>query len=257
MKRFSQKFLFSFTIKSNKISILNVGDKFMQTVFNRVEKKYLLNQTEYELLLKKMKPYMVPDQYSKSVICNIYFDTDNFDLIKRSIEKPIYKEKVRLRSYEIPNLNTTTFLEIKKKYKKQVNKRRISLPLREIYAFLENPTETSQIEREIAYTLKFYNLKPMVYIAYNRLAFCERNNTNFRITFDHNIRYRLDNLKLELGDSGKTILPDGTYIMEVKANFNYPLWFSALLSELHIYPTTFSKYGKVYQTILKEEKIYV
>lgn len=228
----------------------------MQTVFNRVEKKYLLNELEYQLLLKKLKPYIIPDQYSKSVICNLYFDTNNFDLIRRSIEKPIYKEKVRLRSYGIPDLDSTVFLEIKKKYKKQVNKRRISLPLKEIYEFLESTKENTQIEKEIAYTLKFYQLKPMVYLAYNRLAFCGKNNPDFRITFDSNIRYRKDNLKLELGDKGKTILPDGTYIMEVKANFSYPLWFSALLSELHIYPTTFSKYGKVYGAILKEE-VYV
>jgi len=256
MESLSQNFSFSFTIKSNKLSILIVGDKFMQTVFNRVEKKYLLNKQEYKLLLKKMKPYIIPDQYSKSIICNLYFDTNNFDLIKRSIEKPVYKEKVRLRSYGIPSLDSTVFLEIKKKYKKQVNKRRISLPLKEIYKFLENTNENTQIEKEIAYTLKFYQLKPMVYLAYNRLAFCGKNNPDFRITFDTNIRYRKDNLKLELGDQGKTILSDGTYIMEVKANFSYPLWFCTLLSELHIYPTTFSKYGKVYQTILKEE-IYV
>ncbi len=228
----------------------------MQTVFNRIEKKYLLNQKEYDLLQKKLESHMTPDQYGKSIICNIYFDTKNFDLIKRSIEKPIYKEKVRLRSYSIPNLNSTVFLEIKKKYKKTVNKRRINLPLNKMYQFLKNQTIHSQIEKEIIYTFKLYHLQPMVFIAYNRSAFFENENPDFRITFDTNIRYRTNDLKLELGDEGKLLLEPATYIMEVKANFSYPLWFSNILSELHIYPTTFSKYGKVYQAIRKEE-IYV
>lgn len=227
-----------------------------QTVFNRIEKKYVLNQAQYKLILEKIMPYMVADSYGVTTICNLYFDTIHFDLISRSIEKPIYKEKVRLRSYGIPDMNSTVFLEVKKKYKKLVNKRRITLPLKEALSF-QKRTPSTQIEREISYTFLLYQLKPMMFIAYERSAFFLKNDPDFRITFDQNIRYRTEDLKLELGDAGKRILPKNTYVMEVKTTFSYPLWFTDILLELHIYPTSFSKYGTAYQNMIKEGKNYV
>lgn len=228
----------------------------MQTVFNRVEKKYMLTQVQYETLLNKINNYMVPDKHGNSSISNIYFDTKNFDLIKRSIEKPVYKEKVRLRSYGIPSLETNVFLEIKKKYKKVVNKRRIEISLQSAYDYMQREKLGSQIEKEIAYTFHRYHLMPKMLIAYERLAFVGIEDNDFRITFDSNIRFRLTNLKLELGNSGNLILPKDTYIMEVKANFSYPLWFTKILSNLALYPISFSKYGSAYQKMKKEE-IYV
>ena len=224
----------------------------MQTVFHRVEKKYLLYKEQYEILKKEIKQYMVPDQHGTSSICNLYFDTEQFDLIKRSIEKPIYKEKIRIRSYGIPNIDSMVFLEIKKKYKKIVNKRRIRLPLYEAYQYINHQENSSQIEKEISYAFHLYHLKPVVFISYDRSSFFHKDDSNFRITFDQNIRYRTEDLKLEFGHMGKTILPNNTYLMEVKTNFSYPLWFTDLLSKLKIYPISFSKYGTVYQ-ILKEE----
>ncbi len=228
----------------------------MQAVFNRIEKKYMLNQKQYDTLLKKLKNYMVPDEHGSSSISNIYFDTKDFDLIKRSIEKPIYKEKVRLRSYEIPSLDTNVFLEMKKKYKKVVNKRRIEIPLQDAYDYMQKEKLESQIEKEIAYTFHLYQLLPKMFIAYERLAFTGIEDCDFRITFDSNIRFRLTDLRLELGNSGSLILPESTYIMEVKANFSYPLWFTEILSTLRLYPISFSKYGSAYQKMKKEE-IYV
>ena len=70
----------------------------MQT-FTRHEKKYLLNESQYEELLKKMRPYVVPDKFSETDISSIYYDTDTYELIRRSIEKPEYKEKLRIRAY--------------------------------------------------------------------------------------------------------------------------------------------------------------
>lgn len=227
----------------------------MPMVFNRIEKKYMLDQTQYEKILVTILSHMNKDQHGNSSICSIYFDTNDFDLIKKSIEKPIYKEKVRLRSYGIPSLDSNVFLEIKKKYKKIVNKRRIELPLKEAY-HIKNKTFHSQIEKEIAYAFHFYHLLPKMFIAYERTAFIGIQNKDFRITFDSNIRFRLHDLKLELGSSGEKILPEGTYIMEVKANFSYPLWFTELLSKLTLYPISFSKYGAAYKKIKKEE-LYV
>ena len=41
-------------------------------------------------------------------------DTSDFYLIRKSLKRPIYKEKVRLRSYDIPSKNSNVFLEFKK-----------------------------------------------------------------------------------------------------------------------------------------------
>ena len=226
-------------------------------VFKRVEKKYLLSEDLYQKLFEKINNYITVDTYDFSTICNIYFDTDDYLLVNRSIEKPIYKEKVRLRSYGVPKKNSKVFLEIKKKYKGVVGKRRVSAPLKEFYTYFDTgkyPNVDTQIMNEINYCFKFYNLKPKVFLAYDRYSYNGKDDSNFRITFDKNIRSRTDNLYLENGDNGMLLLDKNCYIMEVKTLGAYPLWFARILSELNIYPTSFSKYGNVYKKqIFKKE----
>ena len=226
-------------------------------VFKRVEKKYLLSEDLYQKLFEKINNYITVDTYDFSTICNIYFDTDDYLLVNRSIEKPIYKEKVRLRSYSVPKKNSKVFLEIKKKYKGVVGKRRVSAPLKEFYTYFDTgkyPTVDTQIMNEIDYCFKFYNLKPKVFLAYDRYSYKGKDDSNFRITFDKNIRSRTDNLYLEKGDNGMLLLDKNCYIMEIKTLGAYPLWFAQILSELNIYPTSFSKYGNVYKKqIFKKE----
>lgn len=226
-------------------------------VFKRVEKKYLLSEDLYQKLFEKINNYITVDTYDFSTICNIYFDTDDYLLVNRSIEKPIYKEKVRLRSYGVPKKNSKVFLEIKKKYKGVVGKRRVSAPLKEFYTYFDigkYPNVDTQIMNEINYCFKFYNLKPKVFLAYDRYSYKGKDDSNFRITFDKNIRSRTDNLYLENGDNGMLLLDKNCYIMEVKTLGAYPLWFAQILSELNIYPTSFSKYGNVYKKhIFKKE----
>lgn len=226
-------------------------------VFRRVEKKYLLTKNQYDDLMNKIKPYIEVDTYDYSVICNVYFDTDDFLLINRSIEKPIYKEKVRLRSYGVPTKDTKVFLEIKKKYKGIVGKRRISVPLKSIYSYLNTgkyPYADKQIMDEIDYCFRLYDLKPKVFIAYDRHSYKGIDNSNFRLTFDQNIRSRTEDLFLEKGDHGTLLLNADEYLMEVKTLDSYPLWFTKILSDLKIYPKSFSKYGNVYkQQIFKKE----
>lgn len=226
-------------------------------VFKRVEKKYLLSENLYQKLFEKINNYITVDTYDFSTICNIYFDTDDYLLVNRSIEKPIYKEKVRLRSYGIPKKNSKVFLEIKKKCKGIVGKRRVAAPLKEFYTYFNTgkyPNVDRQIMNEIDYCFKFYNLKPKVFLAYDRYSYKGKDDSNFRITFDKNIRSRMDNLYLENGDNGVLLLDKNYYIMEVKTLGSYPLWFAQILSELNIYPTSFSKYGNVYKKqIFKKE----
>lgn len=221
-----------------------------QTVFNRYEKKYVLPEPVYLELRSRLQPYMQEDQYGLHTICNIYYDTADSYLIRHSIEKPHYKEKLRLRSYGIPTMESTVFLEIKKKYEKIVNKRRIQLTLEEAYDYVERgirPNADSQILREIDFFLQRYPLVRGIYLAYDRIAMFGKENSEFRITFDQNIRSRRAMMGLENGDFGKKLLPDGYYLMESKILGAAPLWFAEILSELKIYPVSFSKYGNIYQ----------
>jgi len=225
-------------------------------VFNRYEKKFMVDQKTYEEIMEKLNEHMTLDAYNKEngfyTISNIYYDTQSDDLIKKSLSKPIYKEKLRLRAYGVPNLDDKVYLEIKKKYNGLVNKRRTTLTLREAYAFIETqqmpekkPYHNRQVLKEIAFFMQQYDLLPSTYIAYDRKAlFCEE----LRITFDTNIRTRRTDLGLEMGDQGRPLLEEGQWLMEVKAEKTLPIWFVRILSEYKIYSTSFSKYGKEYLT---------
>lgn len=223
----------------------------MINVMQRVETKYLLNDSTYKKLLSRIDDYITKDNYYNYSILNIYFDTENYDLIERSLEKPIYKEKVRLRSYGIPTLDDKVFLEIKKKYKGVVGKRRVIFPLRDFYSYLSGNYEFSnnQIMKEIDYCFKLYKLKPVLFLAYDRYAYKGKRDSDFRLTFDFNIRSREYDLELNQGDYGKKLFKNKTYIMEVKSSGGLPLWFTKALAELEIYPSSFSKYGEVYKSI--------
>lgn len=223
----------------------------MQNIFNRVEKKYVLAQEQYIHLMKKIEPYIEKDKYYQNKINNIYYDTENNDLLIKSMQKPIYKEKVRIRSYGTPKLEDTIFLEIKKKYKGVVNKRRVSLTLKDFYNFIENGTMPmnvkQQISKEIMYYFKKYNLQPKVFVTYDRYSYFSKENKNFRITFDTNLRRRYEDLNLEKGDYGNLYNNENMYIMELKTLGALPLWFVKIINEMHIYPTSFSKVGKIYE----------
>lgn len=227
-----------------------------QDVFKRVEEKYLLTEQQKITLLNKIHSYLQKDKYYKSIICNIYFDSINNDLIIKSLDKPIFKEKIRLRSYGVPSLNDNVFLEIKRKYREIVGKRRVKLTLNDFYEFLKNDhyDKDNQIMQELNYCFKYYKLRPAIYIAYDRESYKAIDNEYLRITLDCNLRSRTDDLKLELGDAGKKYFKDNYYIMEIKTLGSMPLWLVNSLSELKIYPTSFSKYGKIYTQM--EEIIY-
>lgn len=234
-------------------------------VFNRSECKFLIDEDVYEALNIKFMQYMEMDDYNKAhdfyTISNIYYDTNDNYLIRNSLSKPQYKEKLRLRSYGVPNVYDKVYLEIKKKFNGFVNKRRSSLKLNEAYEFLstgEKPELKSymnkQVINELDYILKLYNVEPKLYLAYDRKAMFDKDNREVRITFDTNIRTRRYDLKLEAGDYGEPLLEKGKWLMEVKVGKNIPLWLSKLLSEYKIYKTSFSKYGKEYEDMLINNK---
>ncbi len=227
-----------------------------QNIFERYEIKYMINRRQMEYLLQIMQHRMMPDEYGRSTICNIYYDTPSHLLIRRSLEKPVYKEKLRMRSYGPATPNSKVFVELKKKYRSIVYKRRIAMDEATAAAYLrrEVPASDTQIAREIEYFLDFYSpLAPAMYLCYDREAFYERDGSGFRITFDTNIRWREDNLSLCSEPIGNALLPSDAVIMEVKTAAGVPLWLSKTLSEQKIYKTPFSKYGTAYtRTLVKE-----
>lgn len=239
-------------------------------VFNRYEKKYMVNQETYEELNRRLAEYMEPDSFSKDggfySICNIYYDTTTDELIRHSIQKPIYKEKLRLRSYGVPGEDTMAFVEIKKKYKGIVNKRRTTMALKDAMLYLEKgivPEDerlNKQVLREIDYFKEHYKLIPKVYISYDRRAYFGREDDSFRVTFDTNIQTRREDLNLQDGMYGESLLEPGQWLMEVKISGATPRWFTDILSDMKIYPASFSKYGTEYKryvlnTIKKGEKV--
>ena len=235
-----------------------------QTIFKRYEIKYILTKAQQEIILQAMEPHMALDDYGRTTIRNLYFDTDNYRLIRRSIEKPAYKEKLRIRSYRKANSDTPVFVELKKKYKGVVYKRRVPLPEKDAVnwiCFGNSCTQKTQITDEIDYFLDYYgSLRPTVFLSYEREAFYSKDGSDFRITFDDRILCRQSNLSLESDVGGNLILDEGLVLMEIKCSGGIPLWMTEVLSKERIYKTSFSKYGTAYQTLiypkLKEETIY-
>ena len=225
-----------------------------QAVFKRYELKYMLTIEQKEKVLAAMEPYMKLDQYGRTTIRNLYYDTESYLLIRRSIEKPIYKEKLRIRSYSKASSHSAVFVELKKKFKHVVYKRRISMPNDEAIAWLSgegHPDQQSQISNEIDSFLGFYGrLHPTVFLSYEREAYYSKDDSDFRITFDDTILCRQDNLSLTSEIYGTPIIPEGKVLMEIKCGGGIPLWMTEVLSKERIFKTSFSKYGTAYSMLI-------
>ncbi len=233
-------------------------------VFNRREVKYMLSDADKEALLSIIGNYMDCDPFNKGgktyPICNLYLDSESDELIRKSLEKPEFKEKIRLRSYGTVGLEDKVFLESKKKYGGIVNKRRTNFILQDAYKYFEegripeNPVTKDgkilkmnmQVMKEIDYIMHFYRLKPKVFISYDRWAFFEKNNSDFRLTIDTNIQTRREDLRLDSPAYGRPLLSEGQWLMEAKAFKAFPLWFTHFLAERSLFKTSFSKYGREY-----------
>lgn len=225
-----------------------------QSVFKRYELKYLLSREQKEIIQQAMAPYMVLDRYGRTSIRNIYYDTDTYRLIRHSIEKMNYKEKLRIRNYLQADSASMVFVELKKKYNSVVYKRRISLPEEEAVKWVNREQHCgakTQIVKEIDYFLEYYQtLHPVAFLSYEREAYCPRTDGDFRVTFDENILCRQEELSLESGIWGTPILEEEKTLMEIKCSGGIPLWMTQALSKEHIYKTTYSKYGTAYETMI-------
>ena len=228
-----------------------------QTTFERYEMKYLLTKREKDEILTAMEPYMKLDEYGRSTIRNIYYDTDTYRLIRRSLEKPAYKEKLRIRSYQQVAPEDPVFVELKKKYKSVVYKRRLILPESEAMASFQQGVPLpvhSQIADEIEYFRSYYeSLKPTVFLAYEREPYYALDGGDFRITFDDHILFREHDISLRSEVYGMPLLEDDQVLMEIKTGGGMPIWMSHKLAKLKVYRSSFSKYGTAYQLMISKE----
>jgi hypothetical protein len=227
-------------------------------VFNRYEKKFLMDYVTWRQLQNSLTAYMEPDKHNKNgeyyTINNIYYDTVDNELIRKSISKPKYKEKLRLRGYGTPNRTDKVYLEIKKKVNGLVNKRRTTLILDEAYKFIHTKRKplykdymNKQVLNELEYFLNLYELKPKICISYDRMGFFSTTDKDLRVTFDTNIRTRRYDLKLESGTYGEKLLNKNIYLVEIKTDKAFPVWLTNMLSNNKIYKNRFSKYGTEYK----------
>ena len=230
-------------------------------VFKRYELKYLLDENQYQAVKAVLNEHMRMDEYGRSEIRNVYYDTDDFLLIRRSIERPLYKEKLRFRSYGRPKRDGKIFVELKKKYDGVVYKRRLNMPLDRAVKWFSDPESTppdGQIGAEIDFMRhRYQGIRPMMNVNYEREAFFT-DDSDFRVTLDYSVRAGIDDVGLRSRDTDFNVLPEGYTLMELKTMGGIPLWMTRVLSENRIHRTSFSKYGNAYKLMVlgKEPEIY-
>lgn len=236
--------------------------------FCRYEKKFLVSSDTAKRFIEKIAPYVSADPYciggKEYAISNIYFDTDDNSVIEHSLSKPKYKEKLRVRSYGVPDNDSKVFIELKKKVNGLTLKRRAKLTLQEMYEYFESgkrPDDLKYINRqvlsEIDYYLKCQDVKPKIYIAYDRTAYFANDDNSIRISIDRNIRTRRYDLRLDSGDYGDDLLDrwvkykgleiEDPRLIEIKVSNAFPLWLVNALSSEQMRMRAFSKYGNEYK----------
>ncbi len=224
--------------------------------FMRYEKKYILNKGLQKRFLDDIASRIRRDEFGRYTICNLYYDTEDDRLIRTSLEKPVYKEKLRMRSYGVPKPEDQVFIELKKKYEGVVYKRRTSMNARKAAAYLhegEVPEAEDQVCREINHFMRYYEPSPNVFIAYDREAYAGLEDPELRITFDTGLRWRDYDLDLTAGDYGEALMDEDFVLMEIKVGGALPIWLAKTLSKEGIFPGSFSKYGTCYREKLLEK----
>ena len=225
------------------------------TVMKRHELKYLLSGAQTEYLRERLKGHMEVDEYGKTSIASLYYDTPSYQLIRMSVEKPRFKEKIRLRSYGLAAEDSPVFLELKRKAYGVVYKRRVETTIPLVQKFFSGDGDIcagGQINSEIKTFRDHYKtLVPSCLIIYDRTAYFEPDG-DLRLTIDEAPRYRTDRLNLTESMDGVPLLNEGWTILEIKVQEAMPLWLAEILSTGKIYKGSFSKYGEAYrQQLLK------
>ena len=227
-------------------------------VMKRYEMKYIMNEDQTEYFKRSIEGHMKEDKFGLCSIASLYYDTPNYRLIRESIEKPPFKEKIRLRSYGLATESSPVFLELKRKAYGIVYKRRVQTTIPLVNKFFYGEGDIcagGQINREITTFRDHYQtLVPACLIIYDRIAYFQPDG-DLRLTIDHAPRYRYEQLDLTTSMQGDLLLGKGSTILEIKVQQSVPLWLSSILSKGKIYKGSFSKYGEAYrQQLLKAQK---
>ena len=224
-----------------------------QMIFERIEAKYILNRKQHQQLMKSLAGHIQENQFPHSDITSVYFDSSDCILARKSLEKPAYREKLRLRCYTVPTRESEVFFEIKKKYLGVTYKRRQGLSYGEAtdYILFNRIPSDSQIMKEVDYLKNSkYQLEPKALISYKRDSWDAINEPDLRITFDRDIRFNLKNLLLISPVNEHRLGNDDLIIMEIKTINAMPLWLTEILDEMKLYPGNYSKYGNIYQNYI-------
>lgn len=228
-------------------------------IFERTEKKYIFDEDKAVRFMELAAPHIMPDIFPSGTNCTLYFDTPDWKVIRRSMEGPVYKEKLRLRTYcEEPDDETPVYLELKKKYKGVVYKRRTAMTNAQANSFIYGGApapEDTQIMREIQYFMQYYgDLAPRIYIAYDRKSYAANDGSEFRMTMDNNIVWRDKDLHLSAGRYGEELFSPGVCIAELKIPDAMPLWLAKALDISGALPASVSKYAAAYTALMQRGK---
>ena len=224
-----------------------------KAVFKRHELKYLMDEEQAGAVREALEEHMVPDRYWRSTVRNVYYDTPDFLLARRSIERPMYKEKLRLRSYGGVSDEDDVFVELKKKFDSVVYKRRLTMRLLDAEGWLNGDAEGpgSQIGEEIGFMkVRYPGIRPAMFLSYEREAHRSEGGGDLRITIDRDILARTEDVRLSSGIGGRPVLPEGYTLMEVKTMYGYPGWLTSLLCSERLYKSSFTKYGNAYKEMV-------
>ena len=220
------------------------------TVMQRREMKYLMDERQTAYLRRRLEGHLQVDEYGLTTIASLYYDTPDARLVRASLERPAFKEKIRLRSYGPAAADSPVYLELKRKAGGIVYKRRVQSTIPQVERFFAGedlPGGETQIQRELAYFRDLYRtLGPACLILYDRTAYFEPGG-DLRLTIDARPRYRVKDLTLADLSNGLPLLDDGWSILELKLQDAVPLWLSEILSEGGIFKSSFSKYGEAYR----------
>ena len=235
--------------------------KPLETTFKRIETKYIVSKDKLDKLIQDLKEYLVEDDYPISTISNIYFDTEDFDVLLDDDFGAKRKEKVRMRTYlSHPKADSQVFLEIKTKDQEGIGRkyRLLSTPSSIISFITKGHLDVSITDTVVIETVKKlqrdyrFAIKPRMYIYYDRYSLKEKKSiegydyNKIRITIDQNLIYRDENVSLFAGNHGAPLLDDSTVIMEIKAPGNKPQWLQDILDKYGLMEHKFSKYSCAY-----------
>ena len=225
----------------------------------RYELKYRLPVTWQPDLRQAVARYVDPDPYCAArregyyTVRSIYFDTDDMTYYFEKKDSVKVRKKLRVRTYNHPDADSTAFIEIKRKFGRRGMKERLSLPLLRVddalngkdpLRFLEVPSyRDRKTLGKIRFLMHVKSLKPVVLVTYDREAFVGRVNARDRLTFDCNIRSQIEpQLEHIFREEDLKTFENEYFVLELKFDDLMPSWMARIIKEFNLVSHSYSKY---------------